>query len=281
MTFRTFGLYFSKKSGRLPVAMFTPHPPHTNARTSGFTLVEVAIVLVIISFLVGGILVGRLLIEQAKVHKQITQLGEYERALSAFRLKYNLIPGDLTNAQSSQLFAGAGYASCSSLLGDGFLSYTVYDTTNTCREPIYFFKHLGASGLIGSAFDGTFTRSGIPAAAISDNVSLAAGGMCCGVTGSQLTTAESSKVYTVAFYLTYFDFAGGGQGRMSGADRGIKVETVWNIDKKIDDGVARQGKVKAYTLRGNAVNTCLDANDGNYNFTTTAGVCTLEYIAIP
>jgi prepilin-type N-terminal cleavage/methylation domain-containing protein len=62
---------------------------------SGFTLMELAIVMVIVALIVAGILLGQDLIFAAKVRKQMTQIEKYNTAISTFRTKYNGIPGDL------------------------------------------------------------------------------------------------------------------------------------------------------------------------------------------
>jgi len=86
-------------------------------RTTGFTLIELSIVLVIIGLLVGGILVGRDLIEFAKVRAQITQLSDIETQIKTFELKYNCIPGDCPNATD--------------LLGSGSVSSYSYGVCNS------------------------------------------------------------------------------------------------------------------------------------------------------
>src|SRR5690606_5447486 len=60
----------------------------------GFTLVELAIVLVIIGLIIGGVLVGQDLIRSAQIRAQISQLDRFNVAVGAFRAKYNCIPGD-------------------------------------------------------------------------------------------------------------------------------------------------------------------------------------------
>lgn len=64
---------------------------------AGFTLVELAIVLVIIGLLVGGILVGQDLIKAAEINSTTSQMARYDQAANAFRTKYNGYPGDLRN----------------------------------------------------------------------------------------------------------------------------------------------------------------------------------------
>ena len=78
------------------------HPLKTR---SGFTLIELSIVLVIIGLLVGGVLVGKDLIEAASLRKQGSQIQEIVASVNTFRLKYNCVPGDCQFAQ--QLFGTA------------------------------------------------------------------------------------------------------------------------------------------------------------------------------
>lgn len=66
----------------------------------GFTLIELAIVLVIIGLVVGSVLVGRDLIHVAMLRAQISDLIKYETAVRTFQGKYNALPGDMANATS-------------------------------------------------------------------------------------------------------------------------------------------------------------------------------------
>jgi len=62
---------------------------------SGFTLVELAIVLVIIGLLIGGVLVGRDLIKAATVKNFTATIEKYNAGANTFRIKYRALPGDL------------------------------------------------------------------------------------------------------------------------------------------------------------------------------------------
>lgn len=64
----------------------------------GFTLIELSIVLVIIGLLIGGIVAGKTLIRTAELRKNVLLLQELNSAVLAFKLKYNVLPGDMTNA---------------------------------------------------------------------------------------------------------------------------------------------------------------------------------------
>jgi prepilin-type N-terminal cleavage/methylation domain-containing protein len=60
----------------------------------GFTLVELAIVLVIIGLLIGGILVAQSMIATVKIQRQIRDILQYEIAINNFKNNYRYYPGD-------------------------------------------------------------------------------------------------------------------------------------------------------------------------------------------
>ena len=66
----------------------------------GFTLVEIAIVMVIIGLLIGGILKGQEMINNAKVKRVVKQADEMRAAVMTFYDKYGQYPGD----ENSPLF---------------------------------------------------------------------------------------------------------------------------------------------------------------------------------
>src|SRR3979411_3181646 len=65
---------------------------------SGFTLVEIAIVLVIIGLLLGGILKGQEMITQAKIKNVINDFNGITAAMNSYQDRYRAIPGDDINA---------------------------------------------------------------------------------------------------------------------------------------------------------------------------------------
>ncbi len=80
-----------------------------------FTLIEMSIVLVIIGLLVGGVLVGRDLMNAATVRSQITQIEKYQVATHAFQIKFNALPGDIDQNTVTQF---------------GFTQHTVFYNPN-------------------------------------------------------------------------------------------------------------------------------------------------------
>ena len=67
----------------------------------GFTLIEIAIVLVIIGLLLGGILKGQELITSARVRNLISQQDGVKAAFFGFQDRFRALPGDYTAATTN------------------------------------------------------------------------------------------------------------------------------------------------------------------------------------
>ncbi|MGH9519815.1 MAG: type II secretion system protein, partial [Terriglobales bacterium] len=67
----------------------------------GFTLIEMAIVLVIIGLIVGSVLAGQDLIRAAEVRATISQIEKYQTAVNTFYGKYGALPGDIKDPEAS------------------------------------------------------------------------------------------------------------------------------------------------------------------------------------
>src|SRR5213592_2378180 len=80
----------------------------------GFTLVEIAIVLVIIGLLLGGILKGQEMITQAKIKNVIADMSGVSAAMYGYQDRYKALPGDDKNANGR-------WASTASGTGDGVI----------------------------------------------------------------------------------------------------------------------------------------------------------------
>ena len=73
-----------------------------NRKQSGFTLVEIAIVLVIIGLLLGGILKGQQLINSARVRNMADQNSGVQAAYYGFIDRYRQVPGDMLPKNACQ-----------------------------------------------------------------------------------------------------------------------------------------------------------------------------------
>jgi prepilin-type N-terminal cleavage/methylation domain-containing protein len=64
----------------------------------GFTLIEIAIVLVIIGLLIGGVLKGQSMIQNAKIKRLVKDAEGMTAAVIAFQDRYGMLPGDENSA---------------------------------------------------------------------------------------------------------------------------------------------------------------------------------------
>jgi len=69
-------------------------------KQKGFTLVELAIVLVIVGLLIGGILKGQQMLQNSRITATVAELNGFEAATTNFRDAYGELPGDLLNPET-------------------------------------------------------------------------------------------------------------------------------------------------------------------------------------
>ncbi|MFZ3323354.1 MAG: prepilin-type N-terminal cleavage/methylation domain-containing protein [Usitatibacter sp.] len=100
---------------------------------SGFTLVEIAIVLVIIGLLLGGILKGQELINSAKVKNLANDFRVIPTYIYAYQDKYKSLPGDDAQA-SNHLTAVTGGGTIHPGNGNGLIDGTVFPPTSEALE---------------------------------------------------------------------------------------------------------------------------------------------------
>ena len=123
------------------------------SQQSGFTLVEIAIVLVIIGLLLGGILKGQELINSAKVKNLANDFRVIPTYIYAFQDKFKALPGD--DAQVAAHVSGAAPATTpAGVLGNGVINGHWNSTTAT-DESFLFWQHVRMSNLAAGPTDVT------------------------------------------------------------------------------------------------------------------------------
>jgi prepilin-type N-terminal cleavage/methylation domain-containing protein len=71
-----------------------------NRNKSGFTLIEIAIVVVIVAILIAGVMAGEEVLEGSKRMAVVSNLSKYKTAYDQFMEKYYSAPGDMSDAES-------------------------------------------------------------------------------------------------------------------------------------------------------------------------------------
>lgn len=116
---------------------------------SGFTLVEIAIVLVIIGLLLGGVLKGQELIENGRVKNAANDMNGISAAYNSYLDRYRKLPGD--DGPIGNLTGRGGQWTTGGIVAgnnNGVLAITAAQTFTGGGEGTAFFQHLRASGFI-------------------------------------------------------------------------------------------------------------------------------------
>jgi prepilin-type N-terminal cleavage/methylation domain-containing protein len=124
------------------------------SRNKGFTLVEIAIVLVIIGLLLGGILKGQEMITQAKIKNSVADFSGISAAYYGYQDRYRAIPGDDPNAAGR--WTGATVSGTAGEPGNGKVQGKYNTAANTDESRIWW-DHLRRAGFVaGSGFSQPF-----------------------------------------------------------------------------------------------------------------------------
>jgi prepilin-type N-terminal cleavage/methylation domain-containing protein len=210
------------------------------ASRTGFTLIELAIALVIIGLIIGGIMVGGDLVTAARTRAQISQFEQYNAAVNTFRSKYHAFAGDLIAAEAQSM----GFASRAGTRGhgDGNGVLETCDTSNNSEYPLgceilLFWSDLHHAGLIaesvpsaGDVYPTIMTleeaQSFFPTSKVSDGTSII------------VASDSRSSHWFVTIGLTLVN-----AGTMNFGLYPMLVHNAYGIDNKIDDGKPLTGGV--------------------------------------
>lgn len=176
--------------------------------THGFTLIELAFVLVIVSLITVVTLTGRDLVRVAQTNAVTSQIQALETAVNQFRIKYNALPGDYNRAFEHDM--GPTGATVINGNGNGLLEANINTgaVTPFGGEIQQFWVHLAGTNMypgsfLGNSGAGTINRD-FPANELDkggigvfhiDAVNYYAVGISDGVTfGSGLTPEEARRI---------------------------------------------------------------------------------------
>ena len=140
------------------------HQKPYHGKQTGFTLVEIAIVLVIIGLLLGGILKGQEMITQARIKNIINDFNGITAAYFSYQDRYKAVPGDDLAAVGRWpvanfvgMVAGDGTGAIGGLYSDSPPATTLVIPAN---ESLAFWFHLRAAGFVAgpTAGQGAWTQ---------------------------------------------------------------------------------------------------------------------------
>jgi prepilin-type N-terminal cleavage/methylation domain-containing protein len=131
-------------------------------KQKGFTLVEIAIVLVIVGLLIGGVLKGQEMITNAKLKRIESDNAGIAAAMFSYQDRYLQLPGDDADVQARfTVYTDATYVPAVATSESGTID-GVWNTVGACpcEETQLFWAHLRASGLVpGGGTDVTLSTN--------------------------------------------------------------------------------------------------------------------------
>lgn len=228
-------------------------------RQTGFTLIEIAIVLVIIGLLLGGVLKGQELIQNARVRNIIAQQDGIKAAYFGFQDRYRGIPGDYSSTNAAANIPGAG-SNCG---GDGN-SLIDSDDESACA-----WYQMSKAGFISGNYSGKKTAGTPPFDSSNSPVNPYGGilqlifddvyegsGATSGTGGTSGTSG--TKVHNIK----------------SGTN--IPATVLSEVDRKIDDGTPGTGSFRFSTWQGSLSSNCESGGGSSpttWAITSTATQC--------
>ncbi len=247
----------------------------------GFSLIEMAIVLLILGLVAGGVVVGQDMIRTAQLQESIKEIVNFTEMFRKFQNKYDAIPGDMINAteiwgnadtggfggQCSDIPGdlGTGTQTCNGD-GDGYIEFCVGANFEIHRA----WQHLENAGFISANFTGI--EHNLPGSPSPDG----------DIGDIHVSNAPTSSISDTALWSLIPDnektcggawrlFAGDiGNALTLGGTEGRHLSTLhsnvftsmelYNIDKKLDDGMPGLGNIGPYHYV-----TCTTAADAGNN----------------
>lgn len=236
----------------------------------GFTLVELAIVLMIIGLLIGGVLRGQEMMDIARMQRTMKDAQSYMGAIANFQNQYGTKPGDIRNAQA-RLPGCTTTANCYNGNGDGYIGtpQNFWDQASNVitAENVQFWKHLALSKMI----TGINPQSGTVSFGTTHPTTAVGGGFTV-ITSTGVSSATAISG-TLPYGTIVLRVHGGITGNVE-LNPTVSPSQAGYIDRKMDDGKPQTGYIRTKSYGNNAA----VANCEEVYTSETQALCTISFV---
>lgn len=235
-----------------------------SSSSKAFTLVELAIVIIIIGLITGGVIGAQSLIEGAKKTKIISNISQFKNAIRAFYLEYESLPGDFNEASS--YFGTDCHAVPTRCNGNGNKLIADHNIIGSLHESRMAWKHLSLAEIMAGDFYGGYLTW--PDYNISDTYPLGDNDNSMYVFSRNFTNSAWINVDSKNYLATNICYVTE-NGHYHDSDKGesLSVKTAYSIDKKLDDKMPFTGQVTSVSYN-NALNANCHLGGGSYQSDT-------------
>jgi len=233
-----------------------------NNSRAGFSLVELAIVLVIIGLIVGGVLKGQDLIRSARVNSVQTDLNKIRAATGTFQDKYVALPGDFVQAE---MLRGSWSNGSGNNGGNGNGRIGHIDEPDWAQgdsqangENFKFWAHLAQAGML-NVVDPEATMNGLKGSVQSRSMQASPGGYYKINYSDPTDGSFSNSGYDVEASAGHWILLSNTTGPNADGQGVFAPVNLRSLDLKADDGVPTSGDIVAQDSNGS--NVCVDEDD--------------------
>lgn len=219
-------------------------------KQAGFTLMEMAVVIVIVGLLVGGVVAGQSLIKASEIASVVTDVNKFRAAINAFDTHYNAMPGDMANATTYWSTANVGN-------GNGKIDYV----SGAWGEEYYAWQHLQLANMFPGAY-GTSTVN-LPRSRLRDGY---------------YRVSYQSNVYGKSAHMISLNKWNQATNLANTAI--LSPRDVYQMDLKFDDGSADTGRIMGFNEQGvpGCVTNDYTVGSGSYLNTSDAIKCKIFFL---
>lgn len=236
----------------------TPTP-----QEEGFTLIELAIVIMVLGLLMTGAIAGKALLKSAELKATLSEVDAFTIAMESFEQQYGALPGDLTIAES---FFGASATDNGN--GDGQIAaateqYTAWDQLLLAKM-ITGPSTGDYTGVTGAG--GSTPGQNVPASRFKENAGFSLAYIAAPGNWQSAIGRNFPDNYVVfATDTSTADILAGGV---------LLPDDAFALDRKADDGQPDFGKILS---NGTTCATNNGPTDATYNLTVKTPVCLLYF----